>query len=68
MTYAEAIAAGYKPTEVTYQRGYVSRKTNVEEQIVMTAGGSKAGKLYVLLPNWFSTRYCFRQYLTKEEE
>lgn len=67
MTYAEAKAAGYTDAEVSYQRGYVSRKCNPDEQIVREAGGSKKGRLYVLLPSWISTRYCVRQYLRKED-
>lgn len=67
MTYREALQNGYRDAERTYQRGYVSRKCNPDEQIVQEAGGSKKGKLYVLLPNRASTRYCFRQYLRKED-
>lgn len=65
MTYKEAIEAGYKPADMAYQWGYVSRKVNPDEQEVQTAGGSRRGELYVLLPCWRSTRYCIRQYLTK---
>lgn len=63
MTYLEAKAKGYKDGRTAYQRGYVSRKTNIENQPVLKSGRCE---LYVLLPNWNSTRYCIRQYLTKE--
>lgn len=66
MTYANAIASGYKPGEVKYQRGYVSRKGyDLDNATVYTAKGSRNGQLYVLTPCWTSTQYCFRQYLTK---
>lgn len=63
MTYKEAKAKGYKDGRTAYQRGYVSRKINIENQPVLKSG---RGELYVLLPNWNSTQYCIRQYLTKE--
>ena len=59
MTYANAIAAGYQTGKTSYQRGYVSRKINPDNQPVLTS----RGKLYVLLPCWHTTQYCIRQYL-----
>lgn len=67
MTYREAIENGYTDADTKYQRGYVSRKANTMEQPVQTAGGSRKGQLYVLLPCFTSTQYCIRQYLQKEE-
>ena len=62
MTYAEAKKEGYKPTYRAYQRGYVSRKINADEQEVIT---SPRGKKYVLLPAFNTTQYCIRQYIEK---
>ena len=64
-TYEEAIAMGYTPTFTSLQRGYVSRKMDMDIAPVMVAGGNRKGMLYVLLPCWQSTQYCVRQYLTK---
>lgn len=50
---------------MTYQRGYVSRKVDVGEQIVHEAGGRRKGQLYILEPCFSSSQYCFRHYLTK---
>lgn len=66
MTYQQAIKAGYKPADTKLQRGYVSRKINVNNQPVIEAGGRRKGELYVELPSWQSTVYCIRQYLTKD--
>lgn len=63
-TYADALSAGYTLGDVKHQLGYVSRKINPEHQPVYTAGGSRRGELYVLIPNYESSRYCLRQYLT----
>jgi hypothetical protein len=65
MTYREAIASGYKPVDQTYQRGYISRKIDPNNQVVMVAGGNRKGDKYILLPCWHSTQYCIRQYITR---
>lgn len=65
MTYKQALEAGYKRADQKYQRGYVSRKTNIENQNVFTAGGSRKNQKYILLPCYSSTQYCIRQYLAK---
>lgn len=65
MTYAEAKKNGYTESDCRYFRGYVSRKINPETQTVKTAGGCRAGQLYVELPCWESSTYSYRQYLTK---
>ena len=51
---------------MTYQRGYVSRKTDIGNQIVHIAGGKRKGDPYILVPCFTSSRYCFRHYLTKK--
>lgn len=54
--------------ESAYTRGYVSRKNyNPDNAHVYTAGGSRAGQLYILAPCYDSTRFCFRQYLKERE-
>lgn len=60
MTYADAINRGYANGRIAWQRGYVSRKINADNQTVHTSG---SGELYVLLPTWQSSQYCIRQYL-----
>lgn len=67
MTYREALQSGYKAADYEYQMGYVSRKTEVMEQEVLTAGGRRKGQKYILLPNPHSTRFCYRLYLVKED-
>lgn len=64
-TYEEAKAQGYSVAFLRYQRGYISRNTNINKATVMVAGGSRKGMLYVLVPCWQSTQYCQRMYLTK---
>ena len=65
MTYGEAKANGWKEADTKYERGYVSRKVDVDQQPVLVAGGSRKGQLYVKLPCWSTTLFCVRQYLTK---
>lgn len=66
MTFKQALEAGYKIGDWKYHRGYVSRKlTNLGELEVFVAGGNRRNELYVLLPCFSSTRYCYRQYLYK---
>lgn len=65
MTLKEALAQGYKFTDSTWERGYVSRKQDNMTATVRTAGGRRKDQLYVLLPSHLSTRYCIRQYLMK---
>lgn len=65
-TYYDAIAAGYVPGDIMLQRGYVSRKVCKDTQPVHIAGGRRKGQLYILLPNWESTQYCYRLYLVKK--
>lgn len=62
MTYSEAKNRGYKDSRQSYQRGYVSRRVNPDNQLVLISG---RGEMYVLLPCWTSTQYCIRQYLYK---
>lgn len=67
-TYEEALKDGYTQNDLKYQRGYVSRKVDIRKQPVLIAGGSRKGQLYILLPNFDSTQYCFRAYLKKKVE
>lgn len=66
MTYADAIKAGYREADIKYQRGYIRRRADPDAQPVRVAGGSRKGQLYVLLPCFTSTQYCFRQYLYRD--
>lgn len=66
MTLNEALASGYHYGDTKFQRGYISRKIDQGAQVVHTAGGRRAGELYVLLPSWLTTNYCVRQYLVKD--
>lgn len=65
MTAAEAFNQGYEVKELRFQRGYVSRKTTLEDAEVIEAKGRRKGQLYFLWPNFKSTRYCYRVYLEK---
>lgn len=68
MTYKEAKANGYKVIDVAWTRKYISRKTNVDEQPVLEAGGKRKGMLFVEVPCWKSTQYSKRLYLAKDGE
>lgn len=65
MTYGEALENGYHETDQKWQRGYVSRRVDVLDQLVKVAGGNRKGELYVLIPSRSSTNYCYRIYLSK---
>lgn len=70
MNLKEAYENGYRLADCQYQNGYVSRKCDIDmiepEKIrVYEAGGKRKGQLYVLRPCFNTSRYCFRQYLTK---
>lgn len=65
MNYGEALEKGYTNGDWKWERGYVSRNCDKYEQQVWTAGGTRYGEKYVLLPSWRSTQYCIRQYLIK---
>lgn len=54
-------------SDMTYQRGYVPRGVDIGDQIVHEGKGARAGQLYILVPSYTSSRYCFRQYLRKGE-
>lgn len=69
MTYKEAKEQGYKVYQTKMQDGYVTRKPRPDDQIeVLTAEGYRKGDLYILMPNYSSTRYCKRCYLRKENK
>lgn len=69
MTYREAKEQGYKVYQVKMQDGYVTRKPRSDDQIeVLAAEGNRKGDLYILMPNYESTRYCKRCYLRKESK
>lgn len=63
-TYGEAKAAGWIETDSTWTRGYVSRRSNIDDLTIHAAGGSRRGQFFVLIPSWRSTQYCIRQYIS----
>jgi hypothetical protein len=64
-TVNDYLADGYVEVDRTLQRGYVSRTSDIGQREVCVAGGSRAGELYYDAPNWDSTRYCYRVYISK---
>lgn len=65
----DAIEDGYKPYELRTQKGYCTRKHQTLDEIeVHFAEGNRKGEPYYLAPCFFSTRYCYRMYLKKEEQ
>jgi len=65
MKLSEAMAAGYKRGDRKAQRGQVEAPEDVMNLEVHTAGGSRRGELYILLPMENSFLYCWRQYLRR---
>lgn len=65
-TYEDALLNGYTEADCKLQRGYISRRTDWRKLPVRVAGGRRKGQLYVLMPNWKSSMYVYRQYLTKK--
>ena len=65
-TYGEALKQGWQKTHAAWQRGYVSRKIDVNNQPIKLAGGFRHGQFYVNLPSWGATQYCLRQYIAKD--
>lgn len=65
-TLKDALENGYIITEWKYQGGYVSRKVDGLQQPVLIAGARRKGQMYVLLPAYNTTRFCYRAYLGKD--
>lgn len=62
----EALAAGYEETgDITFQAGYVSRRTDPLKGRVYQGASCRKGQLFYLAPCRKSTRYCYRVYLQK---
>lgn len=67
-TLKDAFEEGYRPYEIKTQKGYCTRKKRLPEQIeVFFAEGNRKGQPYYFEPCYFSTRYCYRMYLRKED-
>ncbi len=64
-TYGEAIANGYITADHQYSRGYISRKTDINNQPIKIAGGKRKGDIYIDIPSYDSTRYHYRTYLKR---
>ena len=55
--------ANVKFYSVTLERGYVSRKNfDFDEQEVKIGKGRRKGEMYILVPCYYSTRFCQRMY------
>jgi hypothetical protein len=66
MTLKEAKEQGWKYAFTSWQRGYVTRKPQNDEDIrVYAGGGCRRGLLYYLQPSGKSTQFCHRVYLMK---
>lgn len=54
-------------TDTTLERGYVSRKKDIEipyeEHEIYMAGGRRKGQWFIYLPCYYSSQYCHRAYL-----
>ena len=66
-TVADARAMGYniRGYAETYQRGYVSRRANIDDRQIRVAGGTRKGELYYTISSPNSTQYCVRVYISK---
>lgn len=63
-TIREYLEEGYTLGDHKFQRGYVSRKLDIMDCCEGgRARGNRNNELYVLVPCYTSTRYCYRQYL-----
>ena len=67
MTYQQALDMGYRNGDVKWTRGYTSRRCDINRLEVGTAGGTRKGQRYVVLPTLHSTVYSLRQYLVAPE-
>ena len=57
--------AGWEEYRDAWTRGYVSRKTNIEDQPVKVSG---RGEVYYISPSWRSTTYSVRVYMRPGEK
>ena len=64
-TLSDALDQGYRIADQMYQRGYISRKTDIGAQPIKVAGGSRRGQLYIEAPCSTSTQYSYRIYLAR---
>lgn len=65
ITYKEVrLGDNYYTLRLTWQKKYISRKTDLDEQhVLIVPYGPRKGDLYVELPSWNSTWYSNRRYL-----
>lgn len=69
-TLIEIMGKGYAATgEMRKQNGYISRKRSTKEfmnqPVYLVERGRMTGKMFILMPSYSSTRFCWRQYLEK---
>ena len=57
----------FEITDIKLERGYVSRKKDIEipyeDHVLHMAGGRRKGQLFIYLPCYYSSQYCHRAYL-----
>ena len=57
----------FEITDITLERGYVSRKKDIEipyeDHVLHIACGRRNGQLFIYLPCFHSSQYCQRAYL-----
>ena len=57
----------FKVTDTTLERGYVSRKKDIEipyeDHVLHMASGRRKGQWFIYLPCFYSSQYCHRAYL-----
>lgn len=64
-TYADLQKLGYVKDDCTTTQGYISRKEDINTQIVQVGKGSRKNQLYIEVPSFKMTLLHFRYYLKK---
>lgn len=63
MTVEQARKEGYIEYDTSYTKGYLSHKTDIENQQMKVAGGNRKGEFYYEKPCYHSSRYHYRVYM-----
>ena len=63
MTVKEAREQGYIEYDTAYTKGYLSHKTDIEEQELKVASGNRKGLYFYEKPCFHSSRYHYRVYM-----
>lgn len=64
-TYADLKNFGYVQDVCTTTQGYISRKTDINRQLVQIGKGTRKNQLYIEVPSFKMTLLHFRYYLKK---